>query len=284
MDLLYGLAFNLLLKLFLDRPAVHQPGPPPAPIIQTLKVEVPQSLRIPQWVTHTPEHGFVGISGFCQTIEEARQQAIHSAIAQIVQTMGAEYSLDHESRLEGNARYARHELKERLVYAAQWFVRAVNENVKETDIQDVKGKYLCFLLVRFPPDRIDRLRRLTIGPCAGARIVQLTDEHALVEVWENNGVEISLADFEMELTKRNQHAYIITMFLWKIPDEDIRKIRGVLNEKIVIKNGKASFSIPCPPPEQNIKSLLYGSERQLRIVLYGYDEIGRPLSIPVNKF
>lgn len=284
MDLLYGLAFNLLLKVFFDRPAVQQTWPPPTPIIQTLKVEVSQMLRIPPWVTHTPEHGFVGISGCCQTIEEARQQAIHSAIAQIVQTMGAEYSLRHESRLEGNASHGQHELNERLVYTARWFVRAANENITQMDIQDLKGKYVCFLLVRFPPERIDKLRRLTIGPRAGARIVRLTNKQVHVDVWENNGVALSLSGFEMELIRRNQHARIITTFLWKIPDRDIRKIRGVLEKKIVVKNSKTTFSIPCPPPEQNIKSLLYGSELQLKIVLYGCDEVGRPLSIPVNKF
>jgi len=284
MDFLYALAFDLLLKLLLDRPAIQKPGSPPSPIVHKLEVEAQKPLKIPQWVSHTPEHGFVGISGFCQTIEEARRQATRSAIVQIVQTMGAEYSLSHESRLEGNAHYARHELKEKLVYTAQWFVRAVNENVREMDIQDVKGKYLCFLLVRFPPEKIEKLRRLTIGSRAGARIVQWFGERALVEVWENNGVEISLAEFEMELIKRNHHARVITMFLWKIPEKDIRKIKGVLDKKIVIKNGKARFSLSCPPPNQNIKSLLYGSERQLRIVLYGYDEIGRVLSLPVSSF
>lgn len=284
MELFYGIAFDLLLKLFLDKPAIQQPGPPPEPIVQALKVEAPQKIKIPDWVTNIPVNGYVGISGFSQSIEEARQHALNSAISQILQSMGAKYHLSHKSRLEGNNSSTKHELKEQLTYSAQWFVRAINENIKETDIQNVNGKYLCFLLVNLSPEKIENLRRLSIGPMIGARILQLTDECLIVEVWENNDVEISLADFEIELIDRNKHAKIITMFYWKIPDKEVQKIKGALEEKIVIKNCKARFAIPYHPPEQNVKTFFYGSERQIKILLHGHDEIGRPLSLPVNSF
>lgn len=284
MELLYGIAFDLLLKLFLDKPAIQQPGPPPEPIVQALKVEAPQKIEIPEWVTNIPANGYVGISGFSRSIEEARQHALDSAVSQILQSMGAKYHLSHESRLEGNNSYTKHDLKEQLTYSAQWFVRAINENIKETDIQNANGKYLCFLLVNLPPEKIENLRRLSIGPMTGARIFQLTNDSLIVEVWENNDVEISLADFEIELIDRNKHAKVITMFFWKIPEKEVQKIKGTLEEKIVCKNSIARFAICYQPPEQNVKTFFYGSERQIKILLHGHDEIGRPLSFPVNSF
>ncbi len=73
--------------------------------------------------------------------------------------MGAEYTLTHESIVSGNVRSAHYELKERLVYTVRWFVSLVNENILESDIQETKGKYVCFVLVRYPQDKIDKLRK-----------------------------------------------------------------------------------------------------------------------------
>ncbi len=102
MELLYSFALNLLLNLLFDRPAVPYREPPLVNPVQALKVETPQRIDMPEWVTHTPEDGFVGISRPCKSIDEARQQAIESALCQILQAMGAEYELKHESILSGN--------------------------------------------------------------------------------------------------------------------------------------------------------------------------------------
>lgn len=285
MDPIYGLVFDLLFKLFLDRPASQRiQGPPPAAIIETVKVEAPKPVTIPDWVSNAPRHGFVGISGLCPSIEEARQQALHSAISQIVQNLGAEYNLSHQSVLEGNAQHARHELKERLSYTARWFVRAANENVRQTDVQEIKGKYVCFLLVEFPPEMAEKLRRLSMGPKAGARIVQLAGDRVLVEARENNGVEISLTDFELEVTTQNQHAGLITMFFWKVPESETRTFKGVIEKRVQLRDSAERFTLPIPSPDQTLKSAILGSTNQARIVLRGYDELGKAVSLPVNRF
>ncbi|PKN62626.1 MAG: hypothetical protein CVU57_23545 [Deltaproteobacteria bacterium HGW-Deltaproteobacteria-15] len=285
MDPIYGLALDLLFELFLDRPAPQRvPGPPPAAIIQTVKVEAPKPIRIPDWVSHTPRHGFVGISGLCPSIEEARQQALHSAIAQIVQNLGAEYTLSHQSVLEGDARYARHELKERLAYAARWFVRAANENVRQTDVQEIKGKYVCFLLIEFPPEMADKLRKLSMGPKAGARIIEIAVDKVFVEARENNGVEIALTDFEMELTTQNRHAGFITMFFRKVPESETRNHKGVIERRVSLRSSAERFMLPLPAPDQSLKAAILGSTNQVRIILRGYDELGKAVSLPVNRF
>jgi hypothetical protein len=282
MDVLYSLAFNLLLKLLLDTPAVQQP--PPSPAVKTVMVEAQQPVRIPEWVTKNPRDSFVGISGFSGSIEEARQQALHSAIAQIVQNLGAEYNLSHESSLKGDALHAHHELKEHLAYTARWFVSSVNENIQETDIQETKGRYVCFVLVKYPPDKIEKLRKLTIGSKAGARIVSTSNDRIIVEVRENNGVEITFTEYEIELAMRNQHARVITMFFFKVPKVESESARGVLDRKITVKDNGKTLSVNSRAQAPNLKSMILGTERQARITLRGYDEIGRPITVPVQKF
>jgi hypothetical protein len=282
MDILYSVALNLLLKLLLDTPSALQPPPPPQ--VKTAVVEVPQPVRIPEWVTKSSGDSFVGISSFCGSIEEARQQALHSAIAQIVQNLGAEYSVSHESSLRGNLHQAQHELEERLAYTARWFVSSVNENIKETDIQETRGGYICFVLVRYPPDKIDKLRKLTIGAKAGARIVSTSNSKIIVEVLENNGVEITLTEYEIEIAIRNHHAGVITMFFFKVPRGELKTTRGVLDRKMTVKDGSKTFLITSPSQVQNLKSMLLGTEMQAKITLKGYDELGRPITLPVQDF
>jgi len=282
MEVLYGVALNLLVKLLLDAPAVQQPLT--ASVMKTVTAEVPQPVRIPDWVNRIPKDGFVGISGFCTSIEEARQQALHSSVAQIVQNMGAEYSLSHQSTLTGNARHAHHELKERLAYTARWFVSSVNENILESDIQEIKGKYVCFVLVKYPRVMIDKLRKLTIGARAGARMQSKENGRVNIEVRENNGVEIILTGYEVKLETTNRNAGVITMFFMKVPKAASHTAQGMIEKKVSVKDGVGTLTIRYPASVADLKSFILGSENEISILLHGYDEIGRPVTIPVNEF
>jgi len=283
-DFLYGIALNLLLKLFLEGSAILPPGPATSPPVQYAIAESAQPVRIPDWVNRVPKDGFVGISGFCTSIEEARQQALHSAISQIVQNMGAEYTLSHESRVSGDARSANYELRERLVYTARWFIRSVNENILESEIQETKGKYVCFVLVRYPPDMIEKLRKLTIGAKAGARIVSRETDRVHVEVRENNGVEVILTEYDIKLATTNRHADIITMFFMKVSKATSHTAQCVFQKKVSVKDNARTLLIGYPASVPDLKSFILGSETDIKIVLHGYDEIGRPVTIPVNEF
>jgi len=283
-DFLYGIALNLLLKLFLEGSAILPPGPATSPPVQYAIAESAQPVKIPDWVNRVPKYGFVGISGFCSSIEEARQQALHSAISQIVQNMGAEYTLSHESRVSGDARSAHYELKQRLTHTARWFVSSVNENILESEIQETKGKYVSFVLVRYSSGMIDKLRKLTIGAKAGARIVSMENGRVNVEVRENNGVEIILTEYELSLAKTNRHADIITMFLMKVPKAASHTAQGMIEKKVSVKDNAKTLTIHYPASVPDLKSFILGSETEIKIVLYGHDEVGRSVTIPVGRF
>ena len=284
MDFLYGIALNLLLKLFLEGSAILPLGPATSPPVRYAIEESARPVKIPDWVNRVPKDGFMGISGFCTSIEEARQQALHSAVAQIVQNMGAEYTLSHDSSVSGDARSAHYELKERLAYTARWFVSSVNENIKEIDIQQTKGKYVCFVLVKYPRVMIDKLRRLTLGARAGARILSKENGRVNVEVRENNGVEIILMEYEVKMTTTNRHADIVTMFFMKVPKAASHTAQGIIEKKVSVKDNARTLSVAYPTSVSNFKSFLLGSETEIRIVLHGYDEAGRPVRVPVSQF
>ena len=199
-----------------------------------LRTETSRPSEIPEWVTRTPEDCFVGISAPCETIDEARQQAHESVISKILQAMGAEYKLRHESSISGTRSYFNHDLKEQLSYNARWFIKSVQQNTKQSAIEKNGDRYVYFVLVKVLPKEIERFQRLTIGPKIAAKIVNEENDHLMIEIKETNGVRATLTDYSISVTTENHYAQIITMFAWKVPKSSSRYLRGVIQEQVEI--------------------------------------------------
>ena len=282
MDFLVALALHVLISVSLIEPVTCDQRIPSPKATQMLEVTASKSVAIPEWVTRIPDECFVGISRPCQAIEEARQEALNSAVTQILQAMGAEYSLNHTSALTGNKKYSHHELNERLTYTAKWFLRSVQQNIKKSRVQHIPNGYLCFVLIDFPAAKLERLRQLTIGPKAVARLVKVAKEGMLIEVRENNSVGVTLTDYQIEVTTQNRHAGLITLFAWKVPKCSHRNFKGILDRKISIRGSSQTFFIPNSSAHTGFKQFILGTESRIVIILRGYDEIGRELSFPVH--
>jgi len=281
--LLKGLSLKLLLHILIVTLTISDSGVPSAKPEQVLKAGAPSSFTIPEWVTKTPKHCFVGISNPCLTIEEARQQALNSAVSQILQAMGAEYRLTHKSRLYGNTNKSHHQLDEELTYGARWFIRSIQQNIIKSDIHQVQDKFVYFTLIYFTPTAIERLRKLTIGPKVAAKILKRHNDKIVVEVREHNEVLVTLTDYEIKITSMNHHAHLITLFVWKVPKFSTESHKGVIAHQISLKGNIQTFRLPYPTPVSNLKNLLLGTESQMTIVLKGHDEIGRQLSVTIKN-
>jgi len=242
---------------------------------------VVRTMEYPKWITRIPEDCFVGISNPCQSIEAARQQAIYSALSQILQAMGANYQLRHESILTGSLHNSHYELRERLSHSSQWFLRSVHQNIRKSQIQKTPGGYICYLLIALSEDKIQDLKRLSMGPKLAATVMKSSREGILVDVRESNGVGVTLSDYQIHLKTRNRHAGLITLFAWKVPKKCIAKMDGVLRQHLHINRSSQRFLIPNPLAKTGLKQILLGAESRIKITLHGYDEMGRKVSFPV---
>jgi hypothetical protein len=278
-ELLEGLAVSLLAKLLWHKYEGWRSVPPPPATVQV--VEASQSVQIPAWVTNTPDDCFVGISKPCQSIEEARQQAIDSAISQVLQAMGADYNLTHESLISADSDYVRQDLEEHLTYTARWFVNAIQQNIQQSDVQQIQGKNICFVLIHLPQSKIEWFRKMTAGPKLAARKVKETSDEMVIEVRETSGIGATLTDYRISITDENRHAGIVTMFACKVPKTSSQSYQGVIPEKCALKGDSQSITVPHYSPSNGLKALLLGTESQVKIVLRGRDEIGREISVPV---
>jgi hypothetical protein len=284
MSFVCGLAFILLVNVSTIRPVERAQGSPGQNSAQPQTLETSGNTGIPIWVTRIPENHFVGISKVCQSIEDARQGALGSAIGQILQAMGAEYTLNHTSILAGNENHAHHDLNEKLTYSAKWFMRSVQQTVIASNIQVVADGYVCFVLLNFPPAKIRKLRQLSIGPKVGAGVLKMTTDGIWIEVRENNGVQVTLTDYQIEMATENRHADLITLFAWKVPKRSVKNFERILDQNISVKNNSQTFLIRKPSTGATFKNLLLGAETQLKIILHGFDEMGRQARVTVKDF
>jgi hypothetical protein len=246
-----------------------------------MKTAEPQSL--PYWVTHITENAFVGISGPSRSIEEARQQAMNSAIGQILQAMGADYQLTHESVLSGNLYQSRHELRERLAYTARWLLDSVQQNARQYAFQETGDGLVAYVLVQMMPWELERLKKLTMGAKLTSQITERSGDHVCVEVRELNGVRVTLTNFRMTVSEVHRNARLITLFFWKVPESDTLIHEGALPRSLLLKNSTDKAVIGIHGDRIGLQTVLMGTQRDVSIEISGYDEVGRAVSVPVRS-
>ena len=101
-----------------------------------------------------------------------------------------------------------------------------------------------------------------------------------------------LVDRSLDLNRKNNRlnlifgsvSGIITTFAWKVPESSTKNIEGTIDQKISVKENSQTLTIPCPSLGTNFEAFILGSENKMKVVLQGYDEIGRPISFPVNNY
>ncbi len=241
----------------------------------------PQSL--PYWVTHIPENGFVGISSPSRSVGEARRQAMESAISQILQAMGADYQLTHESVLSGNLEQSSHELRERLKYATRWLLDSVQQNARQSAFHETADGVIGYVLVQMMPWELDRLKRLSIGAKLTARIIETGRNHVCIELKELNGVGVTLTHFRITVSEAHKNAKLITLFFWKVPDSDTMTYEGSLPRSLLLKNSTDKALIGIHNERTGLSTVLMGTERNVYTEIFGYDEIGRAVSVPAGS-
>jgi hypothetical protein len=280
--LFFRILFTMMISISLAGADASEHGASDSLKDSSVSVSEPAFLSFPPWAVHIPEHSFVGISSPCHSIEEARQRALESVIGQILQAMGAEYRLTHESVLFGSLHQSRHELRERLSYNAHWLLNSVQNSIRQYAFRNTADGHVCFVLVRIMPSELDRLKRLTMGAKLTARVVDKGGDRVSIEAQESNGVGVTITEYRVDVTKTHVNARLITLFFWKVPESDDKSYEGALPQRIFLKNDSGRTILRIPNDETGLRAFLMGSTRAVNITLTGYDEIGRPVSVPVR--
>ena len=243
-----------------------------SPVVKAAKSET----ELPAYLIRTPKGHFAGVSAPSKDIRTARMSAIDNALEQIIRTMGVTCSLSFRDTTFGNIAEIKREIDDDLSIEAEWFVKEIEQNIVKTDfVIGYDGVYTFFVLIRFPDGKVERMRRLTVGPNVTVRLVEMDEHVARIEAAETNGVKVALYEYEINAEISYSRAAFVSYYIWKVAQARNTVSRGTLACPLVLNGNSRLVRVPIPHAKTGIGDYLLGASRTLRIVLIGYDEIGR---------
>ena len=232
-------------------------------------------LKVPSYLTDVlPEH-FSGVSTPSNSISEARKSAIGDIARQILGSIGVKYNHHYFDEVSGNVRNPQRVIDDKLSGASQGIVLDVERNiVKSSCLKDAFGKYFYFILVYYPEEKIQEMRRLSKGAKIVATVVTKYDKYAELKVSEVNGVSVVISSAEVTVIKKNRFAKIITLFFWRVPSGLEYKISIPITPLKLCSNSK-QFRLSLDKSRKNLGDYFLGAKLKRIAVLSGHDEIGR---------
>jgi hypothetical protein len=238
-------------------------------------------LVVPSYLTDVPPEHFAGISTPSNSLAEARKSAISDAIRQILGAIGVKYSHHYFDAVSGNVRNPQRVIDDKLSGNAQGIVLDIERNiVKRSWLTDTFSKYVYFVLVYYPEEKIQEMRRLSKGAKVVANVLHENSQYAELKVSEVNGVSVVISSAEIMVTKKNRFAKIITLFFWRVPSGSEYEISIPITPLKLCRNS-IQIRLSMDNSRRNFGDYFLGAERKKVAVLSGHDEIGRPVRTKV---
>jgi len=241
-------------------------------------------LQAPSFLSTTPEGHFTGVSSPCPDLSEARKSAILDVVRQVLGSIGSTYGFESKHYVMGNARGEgpQRNVEESLSGTAKGIVLGVERNiVKSTWSKDSSGKYVYFVLVRYPQKLIAKMKRLSKGARLIASVAHVADSKINFKVSETNGVAVVLTSANISVTKKYRFSKAISLFVWNVPSlvEDNSSIP--IDPVREICGNSANVLLPANVFRKSIIDHLVGAHFETIVTLNGYDEIGRSVRVKI---
>lgn len=239
------------------------------------------SMQVPDFFLDVPKGHFAGVSKPCNTMYEARKSANSDVVRQILGSIGAKYDNKIVDRVSGDVRSPRRVIDDHLSGIAHGFVLGVEKNVvKSFWTTDKRGRYINFILVRYPDNLINKMRRLSRGPSVVASFVGWSDNRAVVRITEANGVDVTFTSADVHVRKINLFANAISLFVIRVPVQS-SKIFKVVFDPITICSSSKNLRLSLSG-QSSVSDYLLGAKLERTVELSGHDELGRSVSVKVD--
>jgi hypothetical protein len=238
-------------------------------------------LKVPSYLTDVPPEHFAGVSTPSNSLAEARKSAIGDAIRQILGAIGVKYNHHYFDKVSGNVRNPQRVIDDKLSGTAQGIVLDVERSiVKSSWLKDASGKYVYFVLIHYPEEKIQEMRRLSKGAKVVATVLHENGNYAELKVSEVNGVSVVISSAEIMVTKKNKFAEIITLFFWQVSSGSKYEISIPITPLNLRSNSK-QIRLSLDNSRKNFGDYLLGAKLKRIAILSGHDELGRPVRIEV---
>jgi hypothetical protein len=231
-------------------------------------------------VASVPLGHFAGISAPSKDISEARKSAVNDVVRQILDSIGGSYSHRLKLSVYGSPKAPQRTVSDDLQGSAKGIVKGVSSRIVRSSWIESDGKVVCFILVKYPDTLIAQMRKLSLGSSVTASVIGFEDGKALIQVSEGNGVKVTLTSADVHVKKRNRFAKKISYFVMKVADGSSESYRVGLAPVVIHSSSKV---IPLNlSDDTGFSDYLLGADIKRTIVLSGFDEIGRKVSVKVS--
>lgn len=268
------MAFLMLLKLLATEPAKN-PNPPEqrlAPPPSQCKMVKPE---VPQFVLKPPKHCYAGISKPSATLQEARRSAVSNAAEQILTSIGANYNLTLKDSTQGEIHALKRTLTDTLSVNAEWFLKDLENSIAQSTHALEAGKHIYYVLIHYPPEKIERMRKLTRGPQLTTKTVMQDRDRVIFEISETAGVTATINKIRVIIIQTLRCADFLNYYVAKLP-----KTKGgaktVQIPPFTLRNSSKTISIKL----HQQPTILYTQE--IIIEIEGQTETGKPIRIQIT--
>lgn len=236
--------------------------------------------QVPDFMTLVTTGHYAGISPPSQSMADARLSAVHDVVRQILGSIGVEYDYAFASVVSGDPRRPNRRVSDKLSGVAHGIVVDVERNIVKTVWHEHYGRYVCFILVRYPDKLIERMRRLSKGSKVVASVIGGTGGDVVLRVTEVNGVAVVLTSADVTIRKQNRYAKWISFYVWKV-SKGSRGYYSVALNPIKVCGGSREIRLKTHA-QKDLKDYLLGADLTHTAVLNGHDEIGRAVRVQVS--
>jgi len=147
--------------------------------------------------------------------------------------------------------------------------------------QDSSGRYVYFILVRYPDRLIEEMRRLSKGAKVFVYVSRFDGNNLILNVTEVNGVEAVLTSADITYKKVNRFAPFISYYIMKVP----KSSQGTLTRAFApvrVCRSSSQARLKVSGNEKLFVDYLLGSDIEVKAILKGHDEIGRVVQTRVE--
>ena len=227
-----------------------------------------------------PHDTFLGISPPSASVHDAREKALQDVAAQVLRTIGAEYSLSSSSSVTGSAGTAEYHLSERFSYSASGFIQGLDRNVVSQSFEDTPAGIVCWMWVRFSSQDIERFRQLSLG----AKVHAVWAGDGTVELREVNGVPVVLTEYTVQVKERNTHAGFLSYYVMKVSSGESREYSQPLSKPVHLSSGNIERVWLAVPGHKKtgFQDMVLGTRRSVVVTITGRDVVGRPVTAVVR--
>ncbi len=232
-------------------------------------------LDVPGFARSIPVGHFLGISPPCALLDEARSAALLDVKRQILGAMNGQFSATETFNVSGSPQSPRYQVHGHVQGNSTGTVFGVENRIaNQAHTQDGQGRFIYFILVRFPDSRIAEMTRLSKGAKLVARLVSVEEGIATVRLGELNGVRTTIDRIKISVTKNYRFADTISYYVMHVPSET-RAENEIMIDQVVVQGSSIEFGFPIPVFEETFIDYALGIEMEGRLVFTGTDELGR---------